>query len=172
MGTNFYWKLKSEPVYELAIGERHELPIDSMDPAIHIGKRSAAGFYCWPCGVTLCQGGEAAVHSGTHAWYPACPKCGAKPEHVEGDKGVIPLATAVELGFAKPRTSRPPGVRSCSSFLWAQDPARVRQLCEAHLGEVVIVDEYDRELTGGQFLAMLRNNCPIEFTNSIGNWFC
>ena len=60
MGTNFYTR-----------------------DGLHIGKRSAAGTYCWDCRLTLCKGGEKAVHMsthGAHGFYDACPKCGAAGE--------------------------------------------------------------------------------------------
>lgn len=48
MGTNYY-----------ARGYRR---IADMDPQYHIGKRSAAGLYCWDCGKTLCKDGESGIH--------------------------------------------------------------------------------------------------------------
>jgi len=50
MGTNYY---------TINTDERK---IDHMDPEFHIGKRSAAGMYCWNCGLTLCKDGEEFVH--------------------------------------------------------------------------------------------------------------
>lgn len=48
----------------------------------------------------------------------------------------------------------------------------VQALCERHATELVIRDEYGREMTGQAFLAMLDANCPIRFTHSIGRDFC
>jgi hypothetical protein len=77
----------------------------------------------------------------------------------------------MELGFAGPREARPTGVQSASSFSWAQDPERVGVLCE-QLGAVEgIIDEYGRVYSGNGFLAMLRANCPLQFTQSIGRVF-
>ena len=42
MGTNYYLK-----------GHRGD-----DNPKYHIGKRSAAGLYCWDCHITLCKGGN------------------------------------------------------------------------------------------------------------------
>jgi hypothetical protein len=153
VGTNFYWKEKPDAV-------------DGMDPAYHIGKRSAAGAWCWDCGVTLCEGGIDGIHMSRCGSHKTCPKCGAVPIVEDLDSGAV----AVELGFANPRTWKPTGVRSCSSFTWAQDAAAVRARCEENVHEKVVVDEYGREMTGQEFLTMLTANCPVQFY-SIGEWF-
>lgn len=62
----------------------------------HIGKRSAAGRYCWDCGVTLCIDGEYYVHYSDHAWYDYCPKCGRTKD--DEDK-FSESSVARELGF-------------------------------------------------------------------------
>lgn len=152
MGTNFYWK---------------GVPED-MDPEHHIGKRSAAGLWCWDCGLTLCEGGIDGIHMSRFGWHKTCPKCGAEPVA----EGLAAGAGAVELGFAKPRTKKPTGVRSCSSFTWAQDPAKVRAKCEENANKKVVVDEYGRKLTGREFLTMVKVNCPVQFHDSIGTQFC
>lgn len=46
----------------------------------HIGKRSAAGLYCWDCGITLCKDREAGNHLSESKWFEACHKCGKKRE--------------------------------------------------------------------------------------------
>lgn len=163
MGTNFYWIARDG---QTPLGESD--PEDAMSPVVHIGKRSAAGWYCWDCRLSLSKGGEAQVHSGLYGHYDACPKCGKKRQP-DGYN-----AAMVELGYAK--TPQPPdrltGVQGASSFSWAQDPQPVLDYCTAHLWEDVIEDEYGRELTGQGFLWMLDAACPIRFTDSIGHYFC
>lgn len=166
MGTNFYWNIKCKAVASL-IGDV-DCNFDHMDPTYHIGKRSAAGLYCWDCGITLCKKGNAGIHVSENAWHEACPRCGGKPMEPLESFG---MAASIELGFAKHRTEKTKGVCSCSSFSWAQDPERVRSECAKHPGKKLIVDEYGRSLTGRQFVAMLKCNCPVEFTDSIGHWF-
>jgi len=169
MGTNFFWMcIKKKPLMKTPF-ESIELEIDDMDPRVHIGKRSAAGAYCWNCNVTLCRGGNSKIHDGyrDEKWHERCPKCGAEPTKSDG---LTEGAAAVEMGFAKPRQLRPTGVTSCSSFSWTQDPERVKKFCKEHLTDKVIVDEYDRELTGDEFLEMLECNCPVEFLH-IGESF-
>jgi len=155
MGTNFYWKRKHKR------GD-----FDDCDK--HIGKRSAAGAFCWDCNITLCKQGNAGIHYDASAWYTACPQCGQSAAPQSG----FNTAAGVELGFSKPRAGAPEGVHSCSSFTWAQDPEIVRKKCSGLKGSKIgIVDEYGRLLTGRQFLKMLRTNCPVEFTDSIGQQF-
>lgn len=174
MGTNFHWKVpgvevRRDPI-TLPTGDEIELrePFDDMDPKIHIGKRSAAGLYCWDCRVTLAEGGESMIHSGRIGTLDACPKCGKTPDPArETMRGPV----AVELGFAKPEVAAPRGIGGAASFSWAQNPERVRRICEERLDETLIQDEYGRDMTCREFLNMLAANCPIEFTRSIGVWF-
>jgi len=163
MGTNFYWK------HKLETADSDEA---DMNPSIHIGKRSAAGLYCWDCMTTLCRGGEKEVHTSRYyyperQWHPECPKCGKTKEESTEEHS----AGMVELGFQKPITKRLKGISSCSSFTFAQTPANVKQACLDHHNDVIIINEYKQEYTGKQFLDMLRFNCPIEFL-AIEEWFC
>lgn len=180
MGTNFYWlynKPKIDPVETiLPTGEKITHPItqiDDMDPTIHIGKRSAAGLFCYACKITLCKGGVPAVHyggwgDGLKTWHDNCPKCGQAPVEQKDH-----AAGMVELGFARPRTNTPPPVvMSTSSFSWAQDPEKVIKACKENPDKKIIQDEYDREMTGHEFLDMIENNCMIRYTESIGKHFC
>jgi hypothetical protein len=156
MGTNFY-------IYQERPTHR-EPQYDSMDPEYHVGKRSAAGMYCWDCDITLCKG---RVHYGDE-FHDRCPTCGKKPKKYDAlSKG----PAAVELGFAEPETKRPTGVQGCSSFTWAQPKESVVAACKARPDEELIIDEYGRTLTGQEFLDMLENNCPLQFFDSIGKWF-
>jgi hypothetical protein len=137
------------------------------DCRIHIGKRSAAGLYCYDCDETLCSAGKDRIHYGDGDWYDACPKCGK----AKADESLDDNAAGVELGFAKAKAVRPTGVRSCASFSWAQPAARVIEACRDS-DEVLVVDEYGQDMTGREFFEMLEANCPIRFTDSIGSWFC
>lgn len=154
MGTNFYWVGKDVRY--------------SIDPKVHIGKRSAAGMYCWDCGVTLCRGGESQIHMGTlfnhdQEWFSECPVCGQEP--------IVPVAEGLlELGFGSPRTKLPTGIRSCSSFSWAQGPLSVRKRCLRSINRwrKIVVNKYGEKFTGRQFIEMLDNNCPVEYTRHVG----
>ena len=140
MGTNFYF------------GKREQ---------IHIGKRSAAGWYCWDCGVTLCKGGEAGIGYDKYEWYRACPQCGKKPEKEDWISG----ATGRELGFNTSLPAPKKGVASCASFSWAIHPDDF-----AKSKRCVIYDEYGRKFTRAEFTAIL-SECPIQHTRLVGQWF-
>jgi len=139
MGTNFYIKGHN----------------DDDNPKYHIGKRSAAGMYCYDCGVTLCKGGESKVHSGTDEWYDACPKCGKKPEK----ESLNHSAVGKELGFNNLSEIKI-GVKSCCSFTWARDIGKIKH----------IVDEYGREYSLEEFKKVIAE-CPIQLYE-YGESFC
>lgn len=185
MGTNFYWRVQADgllPTGEEPSGDHHR-------PTRHLGKRSAAGPYCWDCNITLCKEGKDAIHHSTlpplrpdedpfesmmhrlreeqrRKFHQQCPRCGREPS-TNGHQ-----AAAVELGFQPPAYERPRGVRGAASFSWAQDPKDVEAICRRHPEALLVEDEYGREMTGGDFLAMLVCNCPIQYTDSLGTVFC
>ena len=154
MGTNFYWK-DDGPKYD---AEYNYL-------WVHLGKRSAAGRYCFDCRRTLCEEGEQAIHSGHGRMLTACPDCGATSQPKAHS------AVGVELGWTSAATVKLTGVQGASSFTWASDPAEVRQRCEQLMDRPAVQDEYERNYTGAEFLQMLAANCPIEFTNMLGRRF-
>lgn len=157
MGTNFYF--------------------NTHDESTHIGKRSAAGLYCWDCDDTLHKYGKNSIHKGPDTnpsadiekylleskkqWYEECPHCGQKPQEEELEHS----APGRELGFNKSEPGRKEGVKSCSSFSWAKDPYIVLTK------KWVVFDEYGRKYTMKKFKEIL-SECPIQFYDSIGNIFC
>ena len=183
MGTNFYVHVPSvqlpEP-QELILPTGRQATVaypptlqtaDGESIDLHIGKRSAAGLYCWDCRLTLCLLGEQEIHGRTCDvnWAKSCPKCGQAPAEAKlSDQG---HPAGLELGFAKAATEQPAGVRGCSSFRWAMDPAIVREMCDRHPDAEVVRDEYDRLLTGRAFWQMLECQCPIRYSDSIGGRF-
>lgn len=156
MGTNFFW-----------IQDAH-IPLGGNFEGHHVGKRCAAGPYCWDCRVTLYPEGEEQIHSGDSMFLEACPRCLTPlPEYDVLCKG----AGAVELGFAKPNLEPPTGVSSAASFSWACEPSIARERCEQYIDRPVIQDGHGRLYTGGLFLQMLKANCPIEITETVGREF-
>lgn len=153
MGTNFYWTVPDVPApatvtlpdgtaYTPWVLDAHA----HWDPRVHIGKRSAAGRWCFSCGVTLCKGGLERIHFSADPdddWHRLCPRC-------ESDDDVRPTC----------------------SFTWAQDPLRVRTVCRAHGLTQVVIDEYGRRYTGQDFLALLDRSVTVEMMDSIGERFC
>ncbi len=143
MGTNFYF-------------------VDRDGEGQHIGKRSAAGPYCWDCKLTLCQGGNEGVHFGKSEWDERCPQCGKG----KAEESLQQSSAGRELGFNKAKPQAKTGVRSCSSFAWAVDPLAIFDA--DHRGG--IVDEYGHCYTMRKFMETL-NECPIRFYDAIGQDF-
>jgi len=133
MGTNFY-SLKGD----------------------HIGKRSAAGLYCWNCKKTLCEDGEEGIHYGVSKWSKECPICGEKAIEENLDNS----SAGRELGFNKNLPDEKVGVASCSSFTWAMPKEKALKLKK-------IKDEYDRVFSKKEFLNILKE-CPVQYFDSIG----
>jgi hypothetical protein len=151
MGTNFYFADRPDESDNSGV-------LRSMDTRYHIGKRSAAGLYCWDCGVSLCKG---RVHY-DDGFYDKCPKCGKKRK-----KETIENSSAGrELGFNRRKPKPKRGVCSCSSFTWATDPMKTIDV--AIRGG--IVDEYGSHYTLEEFDMVLKE-CPIQFFDSIGKEF-
>ena len=150
----------------------------SDDPLYHIGKRSAAGPYCWDCKTTLCKEGEDAIHfSARNEFHKSCPKCGKKPKEESMDSST----GGRELGFNKEKPARKSGVASCMSFTWAMDPLHLLEGGVTTLGECpcckrpfpddkIIEDEYERTYSMTEFKEVLEE-CPIQYKDSVGQRF-
>jgi predicted nucleic acid-binding Zn ribbon protein len=125
---------------------------------VHLGKRSAAGFYCFECEITLCKDGRDKVHNNS-AWHEQCPVCGAKPEKEDFGSSSV----GRELGFNKNKQKKT-NVRSCASFRWAIEPAMIKTITGT------IRNEYGDKFTEKQFKAVV-NDCPIQYFDTIGQEF-
>lgn len=166
MGTNFYVR-----------GFRH-----TDDPEYHIGKRSAAGLYCWDCKITLCKYGDSGIHMGKSDWYETCPKCKAArtPESLDNS------TTGRELGFNKNVPAAKTGVQSCCSFSWGMTTVNFKTLlestCASHAcpscdrvyddPEKIIEDEYGRTYTKDEFVNNVLAECPVQYWEHVGQYFC
>ena len=161
MGCNFYFR-----------GFR-----DDDSPEHHIGKRSAAGWYCWDCGITLCT-----VPGKEHysvPWHDACPKCGKKPEKERLSEG----AAGRELGFNDDKPAPKTGVKSCASFTWGMSEERYNELMTSSAGacptcgevfkdkDKIIEDEYGDLFTLAEFREIL-SECPIQYDDMRTTTFC
>ena len=142
MGTNFYWADAYSQDYE----NGGQADSDS-DVKVHIGKRSAAGSWCWDCGVTLCREGTHEVHNrGTR--YDQCPTCGKT-----GGAALAGGTGGVELGFNEtPRNQA--GVGSCASFTWTMysHKTRLHQMRAAGDQTKYVISEYGDLYTAAEFL--------------------
>jgi hypothetical protein len=165
MGTNFY---------------------AAKDKSCHIGKRSAAGWYCWDCNISLCAQGSEGVHHtlqypqieilrqrypdkdiDDRGWFLSCPECGKpRPEKASISSG----AMGRELGFDRSPFGARTGVDTCSSFSWGIDPeGEVYKKLLKTRGKPII-DEYGRKYAIEEWLKMLEE-CPIRYVHSIGTEF-
>lgn len=143
MGTNFYWRLN--PLTLLTSRVESPLP-ESDDLESHIGKRSAAGPYCWNCGTTLCMAGTDSVHhtGRQQEWLTECPSCHAKP------------MSPNEIGSSP--------VRSCCSFTWTlgKHEKTLRAISLANIQSKCVADEYGEQCSANEMLA-ITDGCPIQF---------
>lgn len=155
MGTNFYFVAE-----------------DGLFERVHIGKRSAAGYYCWDCDLTLHKDGfreypdpnvsfwndnRKGVHFNQN-WSDHCTYCGKqKEEENDWDDSV-----GRELGFNKKKPHKKNGVKTASSFSWAIRPSKFFRNRQRK-----IRDEYNRKYTFEEFLGVL-DECPMWSYESIG----
>jgi hypothetical protein len=135
MGTNFY------------LAGKHE-GADDMDPRWHIGKRFAAGLWCWDCGVPVANSrGE-------------CLECG----RIFIGEDLLMSAGGRELGFNRSaftgRKGR--GITGCMGFIWCMPPEIAGALKSVR-------DEYGRKMSGDQFRRMIKEVRVHEY--SIGREF-
>lgn len=117
----------------------------------HIGKRSAAGLYCWDCGVSLYrEDGE---------YFAICPSCGAKPTK----ESLNNSAAGRELGFNKSPFKKKTGVQSCSSFSWAIEKRKLKTIkkLKTSMTECISIEEFHKML----------KECPIQYYHNIGREF-
>jgi len=122
---------------------------------VHIGKRSAAGKYCFNCDITLCKDGVEKIHYCESKWYEKCPLCGMSPEK----ESLKESSVGRELGFNKiPQITI--GVRSCSSFTWSKNPEILKNKRK-------IKNEYGDIYDIKVFKKMLQSY-PIHYYHSIG----
>ncbi len=144
MGTNFHWS--DDKIVEI------------YNVVKHIGKRSAAGPYCYDCGTTLCDMGTDFVHDGRRGRFlKSCPFCGNS-----SDPNREATAITVELGFNTFDEVECRGVGNASSFRWRmmRHLTVLRVIAAATPDWLCIVDEYDREYTAPEFIDMV-TKCPI-----------
>lgn len=161
MGTNFFVRDKKRVTQRLLRKLYEEGP--------HIGKRSAAGWYCWDCKLTLCKNGNEGVHFGASKWLDNCPKCKQPRPEIAS---LLTGAVSRELGFDKSDFSFKNGVAECSSFRWNLDPNGEEWFKVLEKGGKPIVDEYGTLYSTEEFLEML-TECPIQYCDPTwyGSWF-
>jgi hypothetical protein len=131
----------------------------------HIGKRYAAGLYCWDCDIKMPDGKEKSPYGG-YFQVKTCPLCGKSYQNEKGNTTAFR-----ELGFNKSKPTRKTGVATCCGFIWAMS---LENLCGI-IGESedkTIIDEYSNELTLDDFNDIL-SECPLNCQqDNIGKEFC
>lgn len=154
MSTNFYW-IKN--------------PESKESIHVHIGKRSAAGLFCWKCGIGQCKWSRD-VHQGPGRMelgtFDTCPGCGNSFEikatgwdHTAG----------VELGFAKSRNLSRTGIGTASSFTWTMLSHKWKLQSMITDDRKVIRDEYGDEYTAREFLE--EELCNVAYENLLTDVF-
>lgn len=169
MTTNFYLKEDFKNLYPI---EREELLI---------GKRAAAGHYCWGCRRILIHCWSMNAHSLVHSSLKSvtdfmgtthnverlseCPSCGKEYEK-EGWNGAV----GRELGFNETKPTEKAGVKSTGSFMFALRFQESFKLFNSlNNNRKVIIDEYDKEYTLKEFFSIL-SECAIQYINEATNW--
>lgn len=161
MGTNYY--IIGSPKGE------------EIRPIWHIGKRSAAGLYCYDCEITLCRAGAEGVHYG-EKWHDRCPNCNKEPVK----QSLSNSAAGMELGFNKKITPTT-GVSSACSFTFAMTFEQLVSKLQELFGEKdkefdgdmkTIVNEYGEEFSYMEFLELIRDiPTSLRFRNVLGQEF-
>lgn len=134
MGTNFYWKKLPKEFEQYRTPENESI-------LLHIGKRSAAGPYCFKCGTTFNRWGTQYVHRGGIKeidWYTKCPICGSEGEN------------------------------TCSftyTFL-LQLTVIIQKMASGDKDAPLIEDEYGETYTLERFYNEVAGKCPIMFQNA------
>ena len=166
MGTNYYIKGYDAPIDE------QEQNDNRWSPEWHIGKRSAAGLFCFDCGLSLCLGGAKGVHQGKYEWHNECPNCGMtyKKEGLENS------SAGLELGFNKDYKALKTGVSTASSFSfamkWEDIDRNLEQKFDNDMTVKCIIDEYGREFSYTEFKDLiLAIPTDLQFYYSLGQKF-
>ncbi|TSC62754.1 MAG: hypothetical protein G01um101448_456 [Parcubacteria group bacterium Gr01-1014_48] len=150
LGTNFYLRDKEQEY------EREE----------HLGKRSAAGHYCYDCEISLVTGlsggwNVTSPHISAGRTFEACPLCGSKPS---GNFYIPELVSPTEEQTAREETF---SVRYSCSFGFAQAP----DVIDAYSEDTEVVDEYGRVYTMREFRGEVLGKAIFFFTHHVGQVF-
>ena len=153
MGVNYYWNPGIvTQIYNLD-------SLDTDDPKVHIGKLSAAGRYCPPCGITA-HGHSAYVNGGPYSdgsienivsiKSDTCPNCNSPWKQVNSFTftmmgHLVTLSNLYNLSVAQ---------RNANASI---PPVKV------------VVDEYGEEYDVFEFLDGILRKCPLQYQH-YGRW--
>jgi hypothetical protein len=168
VGTNFYLYPDKPLLVKVADKLR-----EHKDQGIHIGKRSAAGTFCWDCNITLHKKGNDGIHHGCRTpghiacdcdWHETCPRCGKKRKK----ESLSESAAGRELGFDKSKPKRKKGVSTCCSFRWAMSKVSLDDYLSRGYK---IKNEYGDYFTESGFKHEVLEECPVQYFDMIGQEF-
>lgn len=131
----------------------------------HIGKSSAAGWYCYKCRLTLCKYGEEWVHS-THPEVErqmdikyGYPRDGTNIHRTIESNQLSTFDRCPGCDTEKSTKEKQTCVDGCISFTWAMNgvPKRIKY----------VKNEYGDKMTREEFMERL-DKYPIKYYHSIG----
>jgi len=129
---------------------------DGEGRGAHIGKRYAAGYWCWDCREELNQEPERRRAGNKYVW--TCPGCGKSSDGKE--KGRFNPAMR-ELGFAKDSPRAHEGIDGASGFTWQIGPDGLgesrREVKKALLSVPYVMTEYGEIWSLAKFLEMFKD---------------
>jgi len=113
----------------------------------HIGKRFAAGVWCWDCKTEV-------KHDDIGCFF-FCPRCGQK--HSIGTLNYNPAYR--ELGFSKPEPRKHTGIDGASGFTWCTDKETglaqtTNEIKSKIKRRKFLIDENDGRMTIKEFFKM------------------
>lgn len=122
----------------------------------HIGKRYAAGIWCWDCRVPMYDESHPEMVGGFPHPKPLdkCPSCGKSKEETKYNPAMR------ELGFDKNKPYKPTGIDGASGFIWNIDNhfgvgTSKEEILDTIKDMKWLVDEYGRKMTVKQFHEMM-----------------
>jgi hypothetical protein len=121
----------------------------------HLGKTSAAGWYCFDCDETLVMKGKKFIHQGGPQ-RDECPECGASKADVEASLGRKTSDDPEDWG----------PVRPTYSFSWAVNPMK---FFKGEYGDQ-FKNEYGEELDVNEMKKIIYGS-PLQIYDSIGEEF-
>lgn len=146
MGMNIY-TIRKEPLKEYDdFNKKHILNYEDK----HIGKRYAAGIWCWDCKVPMFDPHDTSI-KGTN--YEYCRSCGKKrPDYKD-----MPYNGAMrELGFDKKKPKEHSGIDGASGFIWCIDDhyglgTSKEEILYSLKDIKEVIDEYGRRMSIKEF---------------------
>lgn len=154
MGMNIY-TIRKKPLKEWdSFNNKHILNYEDK----HIGKRYAAGVWCWDCKVPLFDEDRTETVAGLQmpVQLDKCPSCGKQKEETVYNPALR------ELGFDKSKPKQHTGIDGASGFIWCIDDTyglgtSKEEILYCINKEKYVIDEYGRKMTVKAFHDMFKD---------------